>query len=442
MAQILEMPKLSDTMTEGSIIKWLKKEGDKIESGLPLVEVETDKSNMEYESPYRGVLLKIIVGDGQKCDLQAPIAVIGKADENWEDALQKFNDSKGTKSVKKESAPKKEESAEEKEVVSEEKTKKAEGEPKQAESEAQQSEPVKEENKESQQSTEVSSVKASPLAKKMAADMGIDLTQVKGSGPNSRIVQRDLKEYTAKIDTAPGKTLTAREEIKKVPLTNMRKIIAKRLIESVSTAPHFYLKMSINMTQLLQSRKAILAQCGPENKFSVNDLIIYFVSRALVKHPEINASWKDDCIEEYSHVHMSVAVALPSGGLITPVVRHAHALSIFEISREASRLIALARDSKLKPEEYSGGTFSISNLGMTGVEDFTAIINPPQAAILAIGSTIPTPCVSQEGNVVVEQRMTLSLSCDHRVIDGLMGAQFLQTLKHYLENPLALLLNQ
>lgn len=436
MAQILEMPKLSDTMTEGSIIKWLKKEGDKIDSGIPIVEVETDKSNMEYESPIRGILLKILVGDGQKCPLQAPIAVIGKKDENWEEALQKYKESKGQSPSSESEKESTDKSAKE---STDEPVKKSE-EPKEAKK-ADHADKT-DEVAQKEQPQDQFNVKASPLAKKMAADMGIDLSQVKGSGPNSRIVQRDLQGYKAKVDTAPGRTLTAREEVKTIQLTNMRKTIAKRLTESVLTAPHFYLKMNINMTQALQSRKEILNKVGPENKFSVNDMLIFFISRALLKHPEINAAWKGEHIEEYSHVHMSVAVALPQGGLITPVVRHAHALNIFEIARETSRLIALARDSKLKPEDYSGGTFSISNLGMTGVEDFTAIINPPQAAILAIGSTIPTPSVSQEGNIVVEQRMTVSLSCDHRVIDGLMGAQFLQTLKYYVENPLALLLTQ
>jgi len=439
MAHILEMPKLSDTMTEGSIIRWLKKEGEKIEPGLPIVEVETDKSNMEYESPYGGVLLKIIVGDGQKCPLQAPIAVIGKKDENWEEILEKSKSKSSDKS----------------QPIPEEKTEKSTDDTKsdtqfaQPQKESVDSKSEKEDKTSSEQDKEVVSegsskeIKASPLAKKIAADLGINLADVKGSGPNSRIVQKDIEAYKNQAkSTTPDSTLTVREEVTKVPLTNMRKTIAQRLTQSVSTAPHFYLKTSINMTELLKSRKSILSQVGPEKKFSVNDLIIYFVARALLKHPEINSSWQEDHIAEYSFVHMSMAVALENGGLITPVVRHAQALSIFEIAEQTSRLIALARSSKLKPEEYTGGTFSISNLGMSGVEDFTAIINPPQAAILAVGSTIPTPVVSQQGNVVIEQRMTVSLSCDHRVIDGLMGAQFLQTLKYYFENPLALLLTQ
>lgn len=412
MANVLEMPKLSDTMTEGSIVRWLKKEGEKVAPGLPIVEVETDKSNMEFESPFGGVLLKILVGDGQKCALRAPIAVIGKQDEKWEDALAQHQSKQTAPKV----AVKQEPSTQQ---VTVQQTSKA----------------VVDQSV---------TVKASPLAKKIAADLGINLATVKGSGPNNRVVQRDLEQHQKSSHfptSSANQAVLMQEGIKKIPLTNMRKTIAQRLSQSVNSAPHFYLKISIDMTQMLASRKAMLAQLPAEKKFSVNDLMIYFVSRALVKHPEINSSWQDDHIAEYSHVHMSVAVALPQGGLITPVVRYAHALNIFQISQETNRLIDLARNGKLQPSDYTGGTFSISNLGMNGIEDFTAIINPPQAAILAIGSTIPTPVVSQTGQIVVEQRMTVSLSCDHRVIDGFMGAKFLQTLKYLCENPMALLLS-
>lgn len=422
MANVLEMPKLSDTMTEGAIVRWLKKEGEKIAPGLPIVEVETDKSNMEYESPFGGVLLKILVGDGQKCALRAPIAVIGKQDEKWEDALKLFEEKKAAPKASTHAA-----------AQTTEKT---------------QSNTTPHANVQSTlaptvQNTSVDStqVKASPLAKKIAADLGINLATVKGSGPNNRVVQRDLDTYKSTARAAPVNASLMQEGVKKVSLTNMRKTIAQRLSQSVNSAPHFYLKISIDMTQMLASRKAMLAQLPPEQKFSVNDLMIYFVSRALLKHPEINSSWQDDHIAEYSHVHMSVAVALPQGGLITPVIRHAHALNIFQIAQESSRLITLARSSKLQPSDYTGGTFSISNLGMNGIEDFTAIINPPQAAILAIGSTVPTPVVSSTGQIAVEQRMTVSLSCDHRVIDGFMGAKFLQTLKYFCENPMVLLLS-
>lgn len=425
MANVLEMPKLSDTMTEGSIVRWLKKEGEKIAPGLPIVEVETDKSNMEYESPFGGFLLKILVGDGQKCALRAPIAVIGKQDEKWEDALKLF-EAKKTASKTSPSSVTPEHGTEKSKIHS-------------SAAQANVSHPAVQNSSVSIASTE--SVKASPLAKKIAADLGINLAAVKGSGPNNRVVQRDLEHYQKTDAFMTNAALLMQEGVKKVPLTNMRKTIAQRLTQSVTVAPHFYLKTSINMTQMLDSRKAMLAQLPAEKKFSVNDLMIYFVSRALSKHPEINSSWQDDHIAEYSHVHMSVAVALPQGGLITPVVRYAHALNIFQIAQETNRLIGLARNGKLQPSDYTGGTFSISNLGMNGIEDFTAIINPPQAAILAIGSTIPTPVVSQTGQIVTEQRMTISLSCDHRVIDGFMGAKFLQTLKYLCENPMALLLS-
>lgn len=446
MAHIVEMPKLSDTMKEGSIVRWLKKEGEKVASGLPLVEVETDKSNMEYESPYGGVLLKILVGDGQKCPLQAPIAVIGKQDENWEEALEKYKSKNAPQTSSHGAAGTNATNAESKTAAS---VSSSTTSAVPSASPAHTVSPtIKSADNTAKPQNDTSTIKASPLAKKIAADLGINLSTVKGSGPNDRIVQRDLTNYQNQnklvTTSKPISTVSAEEsqEVKKIPLTNMRKTIALRLTESVTKAPHFYLKMSFDMTHLLESRKAILAQIGTGQKFSVNDMIIFFVSRALLKHPEINSSWQDDHIAEYPFVHMSVAVALPQGGLITPVVRNAHLLDIFQIAIETTRLIALARNSKLQPADYTGGTFSISNLGMTGVEDFTAIINPPQAAILAIGSTIPTPVVSNKGGIVVEQRMTVTLSCDHRVIDGLMGAQFLQTLKYYFENPLALLLSQ
>lgn len=408
MATIMEMPKLSDTMTEGSIAKWLKKEGDKVTSGSPIIEIETDKATMEYEAPAGGVLLKILVGDGQKCPLQSPIAVIGKADEKWEEALEKYNAKKGgSVATSKPVANKVAES-----VVPQTQVKEAL---------ASQADVV---------------IKASPLAKKIAEDKGIDLKSVQGSGPNGRIIQRDLENI--QTQQAPAsfalQAAVTGPEVEKIPLTNMRKTIARRLMESVNTAPHFFLTVSIDMTALLKWRKEVISKLSEDKKFSVNDIVIFLTARALKHHPIVNASWQDEFIAQYRDVHISVAVALPNG-LMTPVIRNADKLNIIQIAQESKRLVKLAKDGKLVPNDYTGGTFSISNLGMSGIEEFTAIINPPQAAILAVGSTVPTPVVSNEGDIVVENRMKVTLSCDHRVIDGLQGAEFLKTLKQYFEYP-------
>lgn len=410
MATIMEMPKLSDTMTEGSIAKWLKKEGDKVTSGSPIIEIETDKATMEYEAPAGGVLLKILVGDGQKCPLQSPIAVIGKADEKWEEALEKYNAKKGGGASV---APQK--------PVANKVTEEAVPQTQVKEALAPQADVV---------------IKASPLAKKIAEDKGIDLKSVQGSGPNGRIIQRDLENV--RTQQAPvsfaSQAVVVGPEVEKIPLTNMRKTIARRLIESVNTAPHFFLTVSIDMTALLKWRKEAILKLPEDKKFSVNDIVIFLTARALKHHPIVNASWQDEFIAQYRDVHMSVAVALPNG-LMTPVIRNADKLNIIQIAQESKRLVKLAKDGKLVPNDYTGGTFSISNLGMSGIEEFTAIINPPQAAILAVGSTVPTPVVSNEGNIVVENRMKVTLSCDHRVIDGLQGAEFLKTLKQYFEYP-------
>ncbi|MEN9825477.1 MAG: hypothetical protein RI953_1222 [Pseudomonadota bacterium] len=416
MATVMEMPKLSDTMKEGAVARWLKKEGEKVTAGHPVVEIETDKATMEFESPASGTLIKIIVGDKQTCDLNAPIAVIGKADENWQEALDKYNSKKkgGAAAPAKASAPAAATSTTVAAAPSASVT----------------------------PTSTLDRLRASPLAKRVAADKGIDLRSIQGSGPNGRIVVRDVENLTGGAATSsvavPGFSAAPAAEMEKVPLSMMRKTIARRLVESTSTAPHFYLTISINMGPLLAWRKATIAKVSEAEKFSVNDLIVFLVSRALRKHPNINSSWQNDFIAQYNSVHMGVAVALPAG-LVTPVVRHADKLSLVQIAQKNRELIKLARDGKLQPDDYSGGTFTISNLGMSGIEEFTAIINPPQAAILAVGSTVATPVVNEDGDVEVEQRMRVTLSCDHRVIDGAQGAEFLKTLKTYFEDPMACL---
>ena len=411
MATVMEMPKLSDTMKEGAVARWLKKEGEKVTAGLPVVEIETDKATMEFESPASGILIKIIVGDKQTCDLNAPIAVIGKPEENWQEAVDKYlSKKKGGASAAK-AAP----------------------------ATAPAAAPVA---AAASVSSSVDRLRASPLAKRVAADKGIDLRTVQGSGPNGRIIVKDVESLSGGVAGAlpsvSSFTSVPAAEMEKVSLSMMRKTIARRLVESTSTAPHFYLTISLNMGPLLAWRKATLSKISEGEKFSVNDLIVFLVSRALRKHPNINSSWQGDYIAQYNSVHMGVAVALPAG-LVTPVVRHSDKLSLVQIAQKNRELIKLARDGKLQPDDYSGGTFTISNLGMSGIEDFTAIINPPQAAILAVGSTVATPVVDENGDIAVEQRMKVTLSCDHRVIDGAQGAEFLKTLKTFVEDPMACL---
>ena len=412
MATVMEMPKLSDTMKEGAVARWLKKEGEKVTAGLPVVEIETDKATMEFESPASGTLIKIIIGDKQTCDLNAPIAVIGKPEENWQEAVDKYlSKKKGGASAAK-AAP----------------------------ATAPAAAPVA--AAASSVTSSVDRLRASPLAKRVAADKGIDLRTVQGSGPNGRIIVKDVESLSGGVAGAlpsvSSFTSVPAAEMEKVSLSMMRKTIARRLVESTSTAPHFYLTISLNMGPLLAWRKATLSKISEGEKFSVNDLIVFLVSRALRKHPNINSSWQGDYIAQYNSVHMGVAVALPAG-LVTPVVRHSDKLSLVQIAQKNRELIKLARDGKLQPDDYSGGTFTISNLGMSGIEDFTAIINPPQAAILAVGSTVATPVVDENGDIAVEQRMKVTLSCDHRVIDGAQGAEFLKTLKTFVEDPMACL---
>ena len=411
MATVMEMPKLSDTMKEGAVARWLKKEGEKVTAGLPVVEIETDKATMEFESPASGTLIKIIIGDKQTCDLNAPIAVIGKPEENWQEAVDKYlSKKKGGASAAK-AAP----------------------------ATAPAAAPVA---AAASVTSSVDRLRASPLAKRVAADKGIDLRTVQGSGPNGRIIVKDVESLSGGVAGAlpsvSSFTSVPAAEMEKVSLSMMRKTIARRLVESTSTAPHFYLTISLNMGPLLAWRKATLSKISEGEKFSVNDLIVFLVSRALRKHPNINSSWQGDYIAQYNSVHMGVAVALPAG-LVTPVVRHSDKLSLVQIAQKNRELIKLARDGKLQPDDYSGGTFTISNLGMSGIEDFTAIINPPQAAILAVGSTVATPVVDENGDIAVEQRMKVTLSCDHRVIDGAQGAEFLKTLKTFVEDPMACL---
>lgn len=416
MAQLIVMPKLSDTMEEGAIANWLKKEGDAVDEGEDLVEIETDKATMTFSSAAEGVVLKLVLAPHKTAPLGAPMCVIGKKGEsfNLDELIAKS--SGGAKPADKKSPAVQPKNLE---------TKTA----KPAATVAAPASPVS--------APEISGrVKASPLAKKIAADKGINLASVIGSGPSGRVVAKDLDNVSTGSVTARAVT-TGEDRV--IPNSMMRKTIAKRLLAGKNEAPHFYLTVSAEMSRMNDWRARLNKEAEKTGvKVSVNDLVILAVAKALAKHPEINASWQGDSIIEYGNVHVAMAVALPTG-LVTPVIRHTDQLNIREIAKSSRELALKAKDGKLANEDYAGGTFTISNLGMFGVEEFTAIINPPQAAILAVGATIATPAVDSKGNVVVQQRMKMTMSCDHRVIDGAMGAQFLQTLVSFLEDPLNML---
>lgn len=439
MAQVIEMPKLSDTMEEGAIATWLKKEGEFIEEGEAFVEIETDKATMEYNSPVEGTLLKILVPAGKGAALNAPIAVVGEKGEKVDvDALAKGAGGKAK--------------AEEAKTSSQAPAAAAPQPNKQAASAAAPARP-------SAQGATITPIRsgdrlrASPLAKKIAAEKGVDIAAINGSGPHGRVIIRDVEAalqggaapMTARApgaQPAPMPVGPAAQGDQDIPNTMMRKTIAKRLLEGKNEAPHFYLTVSADMGRLNEWRARLNTDAensgGKIPKVSVNDVIILAVTKALRKHPQVNASWQGEFIRQYGNVHMAVAVALPQG-LITPVVRFADQLGVREIAVQSRTLIQKAKDGQLQPQDYTGGTFTISNLGMMGIEQFTAIINPPQAAILAVGATINTPWVNEKNEVVVRPRMTMTMSCDHRVVDGAVGASFLQTLVSFLEDPLMML---
>lgn len=430
MATIIEMPKLSDTMEEGGIANWLKKEGDAVKEGEPLVEIETDKATQEYESPAEGVLLKIVVNPGKTVALRTPIAVIGEKGEKVDLAALGAPAAKAPKAEAKPAAKPAPTPA----------TKPAAPTPAAKATHLSVAKPV---------AAPVAAasgdrVRSSPLARKMAADAGLDLGQIQGSGPGGRIVQRDIEAAAAGGSAAAsGGAAEARApadasgDAVALPVSMMRKTIAKRLLAAKNDAPHFYLTISADMARAMEWRKR-LNEDATAAKVSVNDLVLLACGKALLRHPMVNSSWQGDVILQNRSVHVAMAVALPEG-LVTPVIRNTDKIGLREIATQARELATRAKDGKLGNHDYTGGTFTVSNLGMFGIESFTAIINPPQAAILAVGATQAVPAVDAKGQLVVQQRMTMTLSCDHRVVDGATGAQFLQTLVKFLEDPMAML---
>lgn len=404
MAEAIRLGRMTDTMEEGFLAEVSVKVGDKIKSGDTIAEVETDKATLPLESYYNGVILHVAAKKGDTLKIGDLIAIVGKEGEDFKSLL--------------ESKPTAEKPAEERKEVKESVVKTEEV-------------PV---GKEEKQVAGDSRIKASPLAKSIAKDKGIDLSKVKGSGEEGRIVKRDLEKAATGGMTA--KAFVGKEGFKDVRVSQMRKAIARRLTESKNGAPHFYLTMDINMDNAVSVRTQ-LNNVLPK-KVSFNDIVIKAVAYALRQHPNINSSWLGDTIRTYDHIHIGMAVAVDEG-LFVPVIKFADGKSISDISTEAKALAEKAVNKKLAPQEMEGNTFTISNLGMFGIEEFTAIINPPDACILAVGA-IRQEAAIVDGSLKNVNKMKVTLSCDHRVVDGAGGAKFLQTLKTLLENPVSVLI--
>ena len=424
MAEVVYMPKLSDTMTEGVVAAWTKNVGDAVKSGEVLAEIETDKATMEFESFYDGVLLHIGVETGKAAPVNSVLAIIGSAGEDISAILA--NAAAGAPGASTEAETPTPAPAPTAPPV-------AASAPNPAPAAAPVAAPVA-------NNSNSDRVFASPLAKKLAAERGIDIHAVGGTGENGRIVKRDVDHYvpytpaanTPVYTAAPAGTVSFTDE----PISQMRKTIARRLAESKFTAPHFYLTLDIDMDAAIATRKGLNSIDGV--KVSFNDMVIKAVAMALRKHPAVNSAWMGDFIRRNDHVNIGVAVAVEDG-LLVPVVRFADGKGLTQISAEVRDYAQKAKDKKLQPSDWEGNTFTISNLGMFGIESFTAIVNPPDACILAIGGIKEVPVV-KNGQVVPGNVMKVTLSCDHRVVDGASGAAFLQTFKTYMEQPAAMLL--
>jgi pyruvate dehydrogenase E2 component (dihydrolipoamide acetyltransferase) len=413
--QIVKMPKLSDTMTEGVVAKWHKKVGDKIKSGDLLADIETDKATMEFESYQDGILIYIGVEEGKGAAVDAILAILGKGDEDVKAILEAANNNENGGSKELALVSDKEKST------------------------SQPLDGAKDNVKVISQQSD-GRIKASPLAKAMAREKGIEISQVSGTGDNGRITKKDIELFNP-IEHKAGnvKTVSAgvvgQEGFKDEPVSQMRKTIARRLLESTTSAPVFYLNIEVDMDNAIAARNAMNAI--PDTKISFNDLVIKACAVALRKHPQVNTSWLGDTVRYYSHIHIGMAVAVEDG-LLVPVIRFADQKTLSQISSEAKDFGKRAKDKKLQPADWEGNTFTVSNLGMFGIESFTSIINAPASCILSVGAIRQVPVV--KNNLVVPgNTMMLSLACDHRTVDGATGAAFLQTLKNYIENPVTML---
>ena len=413
----IQMPKLSDTMTEGTLVSWKKKKGDKVSAGEVIAEIETDKATMEWESPEDGTLTEIFVKEGEKVNVGDKIAFIG---------------GEGEEAPKKEEKPKEGKKPEEKTPQKE----------KPAEPAKKEAAPAARIDK-----SDEARVKASPVARRLAAELGVDLASLKGTGPEGRVTESDVRAAgrsapspKAAPAAKPSTPAVKHGEGSRIQLSGMRKGIAERLVQSLGPVPHFYLTIEINAAPLMAARVEL--KSGGEQsdaaKITVNDFVLKAAVMAAVKVPRVNASFDGDAIVQYADVDLGIAVAIDDG-LLTPVIRAAQNKSLREISEAMKDLVHRARNKRMKPEEFHGGSFTISNLGGMGIDSFSAVINPPQGFILAVGKVNKVPVIDDCDQIVVGQRMSITMSCDHRAIDGALGAEYLKELRHLLENPALLL---
>jgi len=434
----IQMPKLSDTMTEGTLVAWKKKKGDKVSAGDVIAEIETDKATMEWESPEDGTLAEIYVEEGGKVNVGDKIAFIGgdgeEAPKGKEEEAVQPADKKAEEIKAKEKEPKEEEPKREPEKKGEPKKEKKE---KAVEAGVPAAQPTR-----LPLQGEEARVRASPVARRLAAELGVDLSSVKGTGPDGRVTETDVRAAAKSKGAAqrvPAASVKAGESAR-IQLSGMRKIIAQRLVESLGPVPHFYLNIDIDAGPLMAAREELKSagEGAEASKITVNDFVLKAAVEAAVKVPRVNASFDGDAIVQYADVDLGIAVAIEDG-LLTPVVRAAQNKSLREISEAMKDLAHRARNKRMKPEEFQGGTFTVSNLGGMGVDSFSAVINPPQGFILAIGRITKTPVIDDGDQIVAGHRMTITMSCDHRVVDGALGAAYLKELRHLLENPALLL---
>jgi len=415
--EIVRMPKLSDTMTDGVVAKWHKKVGDKVKSGELLADIETDKATMEFESFQDGVLIHIGVEEKGSAPVDSILAILGKGGEDVNAILNSVSNGQKTTTT---TTSKSEPAAQKTDISA-----------------------ISASVESSSFTTNDSRIKASPLAKALAKEKGIDISKIKGSGDNGRVTKADIQNYqpsqqtstTAVTSKAIDSFIPGTESYNDAPISQMRKTIARRLLESKNGAPHFYLTIEVDMDNAITARNAI--NNIPDTKVSFNDLVIKACAAALKKHPKVNTSWMGDKIRQYSHIHIGVAVAVEDG-LLVPVIRFAEQKSLSQISAEVKDLGKRAKDKKLQPADWEGNTFTVSNLGMFGIDEFTSIINSPESCILSVGAIKQVPVV-KNNQVVPGNIMKVTLACDHRTVDGATGAAFLQTLRTYLENPVTIL---
>jgi pyruvate dehydrogenase E2 component (dihydrolipoamide acetyltransferase) len=446
----IQMPKLSDTMTEGTLVAWKKKKGDQVSAGEVLAEIETDKATMEWESPEDGTLSEIYVQEGGKVNVGDKIAFI--RGEGEETPKQKAPEQE------KQEEPKPVEQKEKKPQAQTEKPAPAEAEQKETAPPQQQgaraavsaarTETTQEKRQTTTQAPEEARVKASPVARRIAAELGVDLSTVKGTGPDDRVTETDVRAAAKFKTLEPARRRAGRDRDEdaaaptsvRIQLSGMRKIIAQRLVESLGPVPHFYLTIEINAGPLMEAREELKSagEGADAAKITVNDFVLKAAVMAAVKVPRVNASFDNDAIVQYADVDLGVAVAIEDG-LLTPVIRAAQDKPLREISALAKDLAHRARNKRMKPEEFQGGTFTVSNLGGMGIDSFSAVINPPQGFILAVGKVTKIPAVDDCDQVMVGHRMSITMSCDHRVIDGALGAEYLKELRHLLENPALLM---